>query len=657
MPTGLTTDILFLREEKAPWKALEDRVREAAAEKGYKFDSQPLKTDITAPVIFYAPFDASYVISTQPEIATLRRRNPDSAIVVVYNPDVEEVVRREVQMNNVHAFSGESSSEQVKQLLSDFEGKHLMHPQQISPLALVVAENGGAKYQKILARAGFKVECVEKQDIRAEDFGHYAAHQIDFNLILLEGRYISSLSDRVGRLFPSAMVIGIGGTSQKRVAYNKGVAVFLPNDVAPDHTLEKLESLARRRYRAQVGLLGRTGKCYLLAGPSCSGKTEAGYQIQEDFRGDEESKIIMIQKHTTRKPRTGEEPGVHFQFVTDDEMISFARGRKYFMIFKVSGHKYGIPRQLVDLLNEGHDTVMTLTDIDTIPRIVDELNKIRPGTAVPVMIYADSPTLKARLLERPAPVEELKRRIATLDSELEKVLRRSDKFKYAINTGVSSPDEVKRILKAVVQWERYHSGENYAEYIASRVLPQDFAAKVVRGQEVFLTIPDEVVATYAEQNGILVDDISHLQRQRVVCAPNSYGRRGIFLEPLRDMHRLNARSTSLDLIEMAIGLEPRARSDFWYHAPVSIFAKCGDSNTKFNDGLLYMRGDDISDRPAFNQPVYAIAFGYARSKGGYTVSPVRERELEFWNNFTSNTRRFPFTARGNMPLPKRPRTQ
>ena len=169
-----------------------------------------------------------------------------------------------------------------------------------------------------------------------------------------------------------------------------------------------------------------------------------------------------------------------------------------------------------------------------------------------------------------------------------------------------------------------------------RVLPPDLFPRAFQNQDIFLTIPDEIMKSYAVEKSIPLNVFSHLQRRQVACVSDAYGRVGIFLTP---MDRLpppyDSRTIVLDLIERAVGLAPRSRNDAHYHAEYSNFAKCCDSLTVFNDGLLYVLGDHyLEEHPMAGAKRYSIAFGFARTKGRiYRALPAGEKELDFWKTF------------------------
>lgn len=99
------------------------------------------------------------------------------------------------------------------------------------------------------------------------------------------------------------------------------------------------------------------GLLLVLSGPSGAGKgTLASLLLQEDpsFRFS-----VSV---TTRNPRQGEIPDVHYHFVDDLTFDALASSDAFIEYASVHGHRYGtLKSEVMDFLNQG---VNVLLDID-----------------------------------------------------------------------------------------------------------------------------------------------------------------------------------------------------------------------------------------------------------------------------------------------------
>lgn len=636
-------DVLFLKEREQ-WRSPEDisletKVREAVVRQGHKFEPLTLatmeETDRTAPIIFYIPYETNS-FTTQKQVEGLGKRHNDSAIVLVCDTATRDSWRDTIKISNFYLLAKDSPDIQIKDLMLQLEIKYLKKSPEVPKkpsLALVLGEHT-QKYKGVLEGAGYQVISPARIK-RPEELGEFVAHKEDFKLILVEGKYIGMLGDTVNWNFPKSVKVGIGDAAELSVAREKEFEILY--NINRDNVEKLLMNFARKHNQQRPELTSGTGHCYLLAGPTCAGKTEAGSSIKEM-----DPNIFFTYKHTTRKPRTDEKNGKHFQFITDQQFARRVEDNYYVTTFNMKGARYGIPARIVDLLKEGQNALMTITDPDSLPAIFEELNKrLGPNTTIPILFYADVPTLKGRLNERRCPAFEKEFRMRTLETDLQKFTghynRNPGLYKYVINTQHSGKERVKKILTGIVQWEDEHAGEKYVDTILKKVLPDDFIRKYVNGAPVKLHIPDEVMKAYAEEKAYNLQEFSELQNQEVVCLSKAFGCIGVYLNhwPKLQLPRLNSREISLDLIQRAIGLEPYDRNDLWDHAPVSIFGMCGDSLTKFSDGLLYMLGDDYLKQKSAGTEWYAVTFGYAKTYGRhYRAIPIDKKEKLFWDKFS-----------------------
>ncbi len=101
----------------------------------------------------------------------------------------------------------------------------------------------------------------------------------------------------------------------------------------------------------------RRGLLIVLSSPSGAGKSTISRQLMAD-----DPTIGMSISATTRPPRPGEEDGVHYHFVSDDEFERIVQADEFAEWAYVFEHRYGSPKEPIkDALGDGRDT---LFDID-----------------------------------------------------------------------------------------------------------------------------------------------------------------------------------------------------------------------------------------------------------------------------------------------------
>jgi guanylate kinase len=101
----------------------------------------------------------------------------------------------------------------------------------------------------------------------------------------------------------------------------------------------------------------RRGLMLVLSSPSGAGKTTLSRKLL-----DIDSSVTMSVSATTRAPRSGEEEGKDYFFVSSSMFIQMAEGGAFLEHALVFGHQYGTPKEPVMLaLAKGRDV---LFDID-----------------------------------------------------------------------------------------------------------------------------------------------------------------------------------------------------------------------------------------------------------------------------------------------------
>ncbi|KAG5891740.1 hypothetical protein JTB14_000343 [Gonioctena quinquepunctata] len=149
----------------------------------------------------------------------------------------------------------------------------------------------------------------------------------------------------------------------------------------------------------------------LICGPSGSGKSTLLKKIMEEFP----DKFGYSVSHTTRKPRPGEQQGVHYHF-TDEETMKHAIVEGHFIETAVySGNMYGTSKAAVeDIAKEGKVCIL---DID-----VQGVTQVKTTDLNPWSIFINPPSLdelKRRLVHRNTETEEsLQKRLAQAEVEM-----------------------------------------------------------------------------------------------------------------------------------------------------------------------------------------------------------------------------------------------
>lgn len=94
----------------------------------------------------------------------------------------------------------------------------------------------------------------------------------------------------------------------------------------------------------------------VLSGPSGVGKSTVVAHMR-----NEHPEVWLSVSATTRKPRPGEQHGVHYFFVGDDEMDKLIANGELLEWAEFAGNRYGTPRQAVlDRLENGEPVLLEI---------------------------------------------------------------------------------------------------------------------------------------------------------------------------------------------------------------------------------------------------------------------------------------------------------
>lgn len=154
------------------------------------------------------------------------------------------------------------------------------------------------------------------------------------------------------------------------------------------------------------------GRLVILSGPSGSGKTT----IVRKLLACGDLNLQLSVSATTRKPRSGEMPGVHYHFLTPEEFrqkIDEGEFLEYVEVFR-TGHWYGTLQGEVDQrLDRGIDVLLEI-DVEGAMKVLE-----RYPDAVTIFLNPDSAKeLERRLRARGTETEEaIQRRLSVAREE------------------------------------------------------------------------------------------------------------------------------------------------------------------------------------------------------------------------------------------------
>ena len=143
-----------------------------------------------------------------------------------------------------------------------------------------------------------------------------------------------------------------------------------------------------------------TGKLFILSAPSGAGKTTLLKRVMADLPG-----LAFSVSHTTRQPRSGEQDGVDYHFVSRDRFEAMREQGIFLEWAEVHGNLYGTSRPAVlAQLATGFDVIL---DLD-----VQGAAILRASAAIPA----------ASLFISPPSLLELERRLRGRETDSEETI-------------------------------------------------------------------------------------------------------------------------------------------------------------------------------------------------------------------------------------------
>ena len=154
----------------------------------------------------------------------------------------------------------------------------------------------------------------------------------------------------------------------------------------------------------------RKGILFIISGPAGSGK---GTVVKEIINNHKD--IALSVSATTRKPRLGEENGVHYYFISKEEFEGRIERGEILEYTTYCDNYYGTPlKEVKRALNHGQDIILEI-EVDGAMQVK---KKVRNSVAI-MLTPPDGETLERRLRNRGTETEEvIKWRLARAKEEI-----------------------------------------------------------------------------------------------------------------------------------------------------------------------------------------------------------------------------------------------
>lgn len=152
------------------------------------------------------------------------------------------------------------------------------------------------------------------------------------------------------------------------------------------------------------------GHVFVIAAPSGTGKTTVCRHILE-----RDPHLRLSISHTTRKPRSGEENGVHYHFVSGEKFRELREADGFLEHAEYGGNAYGTSwKAIEEPLELGHDVVLEI-EVQGAAQVRDR----RPSACLIFLLPPSLEVLEDRLRGRGTDEEAvIQRRMALVDREL-----------------------------------------------------------------------------------------------------------------------------------------------------------------------------------------------------------------------------------------------
>ncbi|KAJ1551018.1 hypothetical protein HK096_003649 [Nowakowskiella sp. JEL0078] len=176
----------------------------------------------------------------------------------------------------------------------------------------------------------------------------------------------------------------------------------------------------------------------VICGPSGSGKSTLLKRLFAEFPEN----FGFSVSHTTRKPRTGEENGVHYHFVTREEILEQISLNQFIEHAEFSGNIYGTSFNAISAVIANNKNVILDIDsqgVDLLKKAVSPANSAEAKLSLPVKpLY---------IFLAPPSLDELEKRLRGRGTESEESLQlRLDTAKKEMTWGVETAGNVDVII-------------------------------------------------------------------------------------------------------------------------------------------------------------------------------------------------------------------
>ena len=107
---------------------------------------------------------------------------------------------------------------------------------------------------------------------------------------------------------------------------------------------------------------------FIITAPSGAGKTTLIKKVLE-YAQEHNKNVVLSVSHTTRPPRDGEEDGVDYLFISEDDFKQNIENGEYIEYANVHGNYYGTPRSELD---KNQKQIQNVDDvIENVQKMID----------------------------------------------------------------------------------------------------------------------------------------------------------------------------------------------------------------------------------------------------------------------------------------------
>ena len=158
----------------------------------------------------------------------------------------------------------------------------------------------------------------------------------------------------------------------------------------------------------------RTGIAFVVAAPSGTGKTTICRAVV-----DADDQIVHSVSHTTRKPREGEENGIHYHFVDAQQFRQMNDAGDFLEHASYNGNLYGTSREAlrVEMEERGRDVLLEI-EVQGAQQLRDKDTGARFIFLLPPSLTELARRLRARGTD---DEETINKRLAIVDNELKAI--------------------------------------------------------------------------------------------------------------------------------------------------------------------------------------------------------------------------------------------